>query len=148
MNHKLKDLTGQRFGLLVVVRRAENIDQESGFRVAWLTRCDCGKEEVVIARYLTRGDKKACVKCTTKANPTTPLKDALEKIEKLETRLKYALSELKEERETVDFYANEKNWESTRVRNDFNTEARIIVDETLYVGGLFARERKLKRLSV
>ena len=50
------DLTGQRFGRLVVIKRSENI----GRYTAWLCECDCGKEVVVKATYLRSGGTKSC----------------------------------------------------------------------------------------
>ena len=40
---RLKDLTGQRFERLLVLKRAENI----GRKTAWLCQCDCGNEKAV-----------------------------------------------------------------------------------------------------
>lgn len=54
--YNFKDLTGQRFGRLTVVSRAEN---KSG-RTCWHCRCDCGKEKDVLAISLTRGLTKSC----------------------------------------------------------------------------------------
>jgi hypothetical protein len=48
MGRTLVDLTGQRFGKLVVVLRADNI----GRHPAWLCKCDCGAEIVVRADFL------------------------------------------------------------------------------------------------
>lgn len=43
------DLTGRRFGILTVLRRAGTYIQRNGHTVPkWLVRCDCGKEKVVI----------------------------------------------------------------------------------------------------
>lgn len=50
------DLTGKRFGMLTVAKRAENING----RVAWLCKCDCGNEKVVKSIYLTTGDTRSC----------------------------------------------------------------------------------------
>lgn len=50
------DLTGQRFGKLVVIKRADN----HGRRTAWLCLCDCGTEKVVIAESLRSGNTKSC----------------------------------------------------------------------------------------
>lgn len=52
----LKDLTGQRFGKLVVIRRAENIHRKA----AWLCKCDCGNEKVVQSWNLVKGCTKSC----------------------------------------------------------------------------------------
>ena len=54
---KLIDLTGQRFGKLVVISRGENA---YGNRSQWLCRCDCGKETVVAAQNLRAGNTKSC----------------------------------------------------------------------------------------
>ena len=43
-----EDLTGQRFGKLVAVRRMDN---RRG-RTCWLCRCDCGQTKVVAADCL------------------------------------------------------------------------------------------------
>lgn len=53
---KLIDLTGQRFGRLVVIERAEN----KGKDTAWLCLCDCGKQKVVRGHDLIRGKQKSC----------------------------------------------------------------------------------------
>lgn len=53
---KLKDLTGKRFGKLMVLERSEN---KNG-RTYWKCRCDCGNEINVIASNLLRGNTKSC----------------------------------------------------------------------------------------
>jgi hypothetical protein len=54
---KFIDLTGQRFGRLVVIKRTGN---DKNGRVMWLCRCDCGGERVVLGSYLKNGDVKSC----------------------------------------------------------------------------------------
>lgn len=57
----LKDLTGQRFGRLVVVGRAASHISPSGQKkVKWNCRCDCGNEVEVIGQNLTRGLTRSC----------------------------------------------------------------------------------------
>lgn len=51
------DLTGQRFGMLTVVERAEN--SKAG-RSRWVCRCDCGNKTVVESGHLRSGDIKSC----------------------------------------------------------------------------------------
>lgn len=51
-----QDLTGARFGRLVVVSRAEN----SSSHVAWNCLCDCGKEKVCLGINLKRGKSQSC----------------------------------------------------------------------------------------
>lgn len=50
------DLKGQRFGRWLALERAGSI----GGHAAWLCRCDCGKEKVVVSRDLRRGDSRSC----------------------------------------------------------------------------------------
>ncbi len=46
-----KDISGQRFGRLVVARRAEN---SNGGSARWLCKCDCGGETVTLGACLRR----------------------------------------------------------------------------------------------
>ena len=54
---KLKDLTGQKFGRLTVIERAENA-QWGGTR--WKCHCDCGNLCVIQAGNLSSGSTKSC----------------------------------------------------------------------------------------
>lgn len=51
------DLTGQRFGRLVVLERAED-DKNKNPR--WRCRCDCGNETVVLGHHLRTGNTRSC----------------------------------------------------------------------------------------
>lgn len=53
---KLEDLTGQRFGKLVVVSRAPTENKST----RWNCRCDCGNETVVLAENLKKGHTSSC----------------------------------------------------------------------------------------
>lgn len=55
----LKDLTGQQFGRLTVIARAENNAQGSA---QWLCKCSCGNPEYKIVRstHLISGSVKSC----------------------------------------------------------------------------------------
>jgi hypothetical protein len=53
---KLVDLTGQRFGRLVVTKRAANINSST----RWQVQCDCGRSSVAIASNLQRGRTQSC----------------------------------------------------------------------------------------
>ena len=46
---KFKDLTGQRFGKLTVIKRVENNDRN---KVRWLCQCDCGNTHITISYNL------------------------------------------------------------------------------------------------
>lgn len=50
------DLSGQRFGKLVVLSPAENI----GGRTAWHCQCDCGRQTTVITSHLRNGHTRSC----------------------------------------------------------------------------------------
>lgn len=54
----IHDLTGQRFGKLIVLSVTEK-RMDSG-SVVWLCRCDCGNTTEVSARRLIRGKAKSC----------------------------------------------------------------------------------------
>lgn len=51
------DLTGQRFGRLVVIREDGRAKDR---QIMWLCRCDCGGEVIVRSVYLRRGDTRSC----------------------------------------------------------------------------------------
>jgi len=51
-----KDLTGQKFGCLTVVERAETKNK----RAFWKCRCDCGNEPIVQAGHLVSGHTQSC----------------------------------------------------------------------------------------
>jgi len=55
------DLVGKKYGKLTVLARAPNPHTAHSYRgVYWLCRCDCGRERIVAARYLQRGETLAC----------------------------------------------------------------------------------------
>ena len=57
MAGKAKDLTGEKFGRLLVVKRHGT----NKFRFAtWLCKCDCGNEKVVVGQNLTNGVTRSC----------------------------------------------------------------------------------------
>jgi hypothetical protein len=58
---KFIDLTGKRFGRLLVIERAENYIQPNGGMVTrWKCKCDCGKTKIVNTASLKRGKTKSC----------------------------------------------------------------------------------------
>ena len=55
------DLTGQRFGRLVVLREIENYISASGEkRRQWECQCDCGNIVTVLQTSLRKGATKSC----------------------------------------------------------------------------------------
>ena len=54
------DLTNQRFGKLTVKKRVDDIYDNGMPRVAYLCRCDCGKERVYRQASLRHGGAKTC----------------------------------------------------------------------------------------
>lgn len=58
---KLVDLTGQRFGRLLVLHRVDNKVFQSGqTKPQYLCKCDCGNETVVQAPLLRSGHTSSC----------------------------------------------------------------------------------------
>lgn len=58
---KFKDLTGQRFDRLTVIRRAEDHVSPKGRRyVRWLCKCDCGNDVIVFSGNLGRSHTMSC----------------------------------------------------------------------------------------
>lgn len=56
-----KDLTGQRFGRLLVAERAENTRTKGGTSIVmWKCICDCGNNAIVNARALVSDNTKSC----------------------------------------------------------------------------------------
>ncbi len=51
------NLIGQKFGRLIVIRRADN-DKQGKSR--WLCLCDCGKEKIIRGNNLKSGNTKSC----------------------------------------------------------------------------------------
>lgn len=64
---KLHDLTGQRFGKLTVIKRAEENTKHG--RAQWICKCDCGNETITSGNFLLRGHTKSCG-CAVKDNKT------------------------------------------------------------------------------
>lgn len=53
---KIIDLTGKRFGRLVVLSKAEPKSRQT----AWLCLCDCGNEKICFGTNLKRGKTQSC----------------------------------------------------------------------------------------
>ena len=53
----VKDLTGQRFGRLVVIDRADNTKEG---RARWVCVCDCGTTSIKAGQLLRNGQCKSC----------------------------------------------------------------------------------------
>ena len=57
MGRNAKDLTGQKFGKLTVIRRKPNFG--AGY-VEWTCRCDCGRQHVARTGNLVKGNTQSC----------------------------------------------------------------------------------------
>ena len=58
---KIVDLTGQRFGKLVVIGRADDYVYKNGkHRTRWICQCDCGNITIVAQDKLKSGHTKSC----------------------------------------------------------------------------------------
>lgn len=54
---KIKDLTGQKFGRLTVIKRIGSNKQREAI---WLCKCECGNEKVVVGSSLRKGQTQSC----------------------------------------------------------------------------------------
>jgi hypothetical protein len=56
-----KDLTGQKFERLLVIKRADNTINKKGKPVVrWLCKCDCGKEIITYSTSLRKSSIRSC----------------------------------------------------------------------------------------
>lgn len=66
---KFKDLTGRKFGHLLVLKRVENkIQGNNHSLVQWLCKCDCGAYKKVTANKLLSSHTRSCGKCGAYSN--------------------------------------------------------------------------------
>lgn len=77
--NKLIDLTGQRFGRLIVLERAENKNKDR--HACWLCQCDCGNQVVVYGVSLRNKDTQSCG-CLQKERTKISNRDKQPKIQK------------------------------------------------------------------
>lgn len=70
---KFIDLTGQRFGKLIVKGRAKETRNN---KICWICDCDCGnKNEIKVGQDLRRGHTKSCGHCGEKRVENTTIID-------------------------------------------------------------------------
>lgn len=67
-NHQFIDISGQRFGRLVAIRRVEN---DRFGQARWLCKCQCGGERVTSGNTLRRGLTTSCGCKSTEASRDT-----------------------------------------------------------------------------
>lgn len=61
MGRKAKNLTGQRFGRITIIKRVEDyISPKGNHKSMWLGRCDCGNETIVDPVKLKRSHTQSC----------------------------------------------------------------------------------------
>lgn len=56
----IKDLTGQRFGKLIVLSRDTSAPTGSGKHIKYLCLCDCGNKVSIFGNHLKKGISKSC----------------------------------------------------------------------------------------
>lgn len=74
MSNNRLDLTGQRFGKLVVLRFQRMQDTNYGRYTIWWCRCDCGTEKEVVGKGLREGAYISCG-CRQRKNKYTDLRE-------------------------------------------------------------------------
>lgn len=73
---KLVDISGNRYGRLVVINRAQDYISPSGTkRVQWNCKCDCGSIVTISARHLRSGASKSCGCLRSETTSSRSLKD-------------------------------------------------------------------------
>lgn len=60
---RFKDLTGEKFGKLLVIKRIEKPSNSQRTDSYWLCNCDCGREKIATGSSLRVGDTKTCGYC-------------------------------------------------------------------------------------
>lgn len=70
---KFTDLTGQKFGDLIVIGLAPRRGTEHRKRIAWQCRCSCGKETVLLTGPLVHGNTKSCGHLKLRTGADNPL---------------------------------------------------------------------------
>lgn len=76
------DLTGQRFGLLLVLGPAGTLRRRNQSTPLWHCRCDCGAERIVRGNYLRYGQTTRCVACIVAARRGRPASEAHRRAQK------------------------------------------------------------------
>lgn len=58
---RLVDLTGEKFGRLTVIQKAEGVKTKSGRALTnWICLCECGNEVTVLGENLKKGRTRSC----------------------------------------------------------------------------------------
>ena len=64
---RAEDITGQRFGRLLVIKKHHTKKYKTHSNIYWLCKCDCGNETIVKTSHLKDGGIKSCG-CLEKEN--------------------------------------------------------------------------------
>jgi hypothetical protein len=57
---KIKDLSGEKFNRLTVIKRMVYTEGKRYGKAHWLCQCDCGRNTIVLGTSLTSGKTKSC----------------------------------------------------------------------------------------
>lgn len=60
MGRPLIDLTGQRYGIMTILRMDFSVPRGSGKSINWIVQCDCGKERSISSGVLRSLGQKSC----------------------------------------------------------------------------------------
>jgi|ERR1035437_9892410 hypothetical protein len=60
MSRNIKNIIGQRFGKLKVIKMAETPKIDTRHGKWWLCKCDCGNEKIIMGVSLRTGKSKSC----------------------------------------------------------------------------------------
>lgn len=56
----VEDISGQRFGKLIVIKRVPKPENLKSNGAYWLCQCDCGKEKIIMGKSLRNGKTTSC----------------------------------------------------------------------------------------
>jgi hypothetical protein len=75
---RLIDLTGKRFGRLVVIRRYGTVKHGASNTPSWLVKCDCGNEKTVMGCDLRKNHGTRSCGCGRGGKPTHGMSSTIE----------------------------------------------------------------------
>ena len=134
---KVKDLTGQRFGRLTVIKRVKN--NKYG-KAMWLCQCECGNTKEIYSYSLTSGKSKSCG-CLHKELVTKQVKQQWQNEEFRQMHSEKAKEQWqKEEFREMHIKMSYEMWQDEEYRNRMSGE-----NSNLYNPNLTDEEREQGR---
>ena len=107
---KCIDLTGQRFGKLVVIERVEDYVSPSGYhQTSWLCKCDCGCVKTVTANSLKKQNTRSCG-CLGKKNYIQKNNKQDKNVDKVVDNMNHVANNKADNKTFVKAYSKFESW--------------------------------------